>query len=591
MEKEFQLSENQRTLLNELIQNLSSDQLIWVNGYITGILKGKDSALPVKETALSNASNSITILYGTHTGHSKEIALDLYDKIRVLGFKPKLFGLDEYKKNELKKEKHLFLIVSTHGEGEPPIQAEEFYEYIRGERAPKLAETNYSVLALGDKSYKKFCQTGVDFDNALSKLGAKAVVPIQTCDVAFEEDAQKWIDAIVTQLKKEKPDFIESVSEEKNSISIKKFSRSNPYYAEVLEKVRITTEDSEKEIYHVELSLENSEISYQAGDSLGILPNNPIDLIDLLIDRLQDDPERIVSIAGKELSLFRALQSKLEITVLNREVLEKYNAIVHNTNLDALLADEDKLEEYLFGADVYDLLEDFSGEISTDQLLTVLRKLNARLYSISSGPNANPEEVHITLASVRYEHKNRNKNGSCSSFVADQINVGDHVPIYIEKNESFRLPEDLSKPLIMVGAGTGIAPYRSFLQELEQKNTAGNAWLFFGNQRFKKDFLYQVEWQKFLQKGILQKLDLAFSRDQEKKEYVQHRLKENGTEVFRWLENGAHFYICGDRKHMAKDVQQTLLEIIQNEGGITPEKAEEYLKKLKREKRLLLDVY
>lgn len=589
MGKEFQINQEQLSQLNQLIQNLSAEQLVWVNGYLSGIINGKTIDTP--KISRQKSSESITILFGTHTGHSKQIAMDLHDRILALGFDAKIHGLDFYKKNDLKKEKYLFLIVSTHGEGEAPIQAEDLYEYVHGTRAPKLPDTKYAVLALGDKTYKKYCQTGIDFDQTFTKLGAQAILPVQTSDVAYEDVAEQWIEKVLEELKKLVPEVAISAQPTGTSTPKKKFNRSNPYYAEVLEKVRITTTDSEKEIYHVEISLDDSGIEYKAGDSIGILPNNPIDLVDLLIEKLEDDPERIVTVKEKEISLFRALQNKLEITILNREVLEKYNAIVQNKELELLLNNEDELETYLHGTDAYDLLEDYSGKITTDQFLTTLRVLYARLYSISSGPSANPEEVHITIASVRYNRKKRDRTGSCSSYISDEINVGDHLPIYIDKNEAFRLPDDKSKPLIMVGAGTGVAPYRSFLQEREQNSTKGKSWLFFGNQHFKKDFLYQLEWQKLLKKGTLQKLDVAFSRDQEEKTYVQHRLKENGKEVFKWLENGAHFYICGDKKHMAKDVQTSLLEIIQNEGGITPEKAEEYLKNMKREKRLLLDVY
>jgi len=591
MGKEFQINQEQLSQLNQLIQNLSADQLVWVNGYISGVITGKANTIEAPLIPNQKSSESITILFGTHTGHSKEVALDLYDRVLAAGFTAKIQGVDDYKKNDLKKEKYLFLIVSTHGEGDAPIQAEDFYEYVHGTRAPKLSDTKYAVLALGDKTYKKYCQTGIDFDQTFTKLGAQAILPVQTSDVAYEEVAEQWIEKVLGELKNLVPEVTTSAQTASTAVPKKKFNRSNPYYAEVLEKVRITTTDSEKEIYHVEISLEDSGIKYKAGDSIGILPNNPIDLVGLLIDKLEDDPERIVTVGKKELSLYRALQNKLEITVLNREVLEKYNAFIQNKDLELLLNNETELENYLHGADAFDLLEDYKGKITSDEFLSTLRVLYARLYSISSGPSSNPDEVHITIASVRYNRKKRDRNGACSSYITDAINVGDHLPIYIDKNESFRLPDDESKPLIMVGAGTGVAPYRSFLQEREQNSSKGKSWLFFGNQRFKKDFLYQIEWQKFLKKGILQKLDVAFSRDQEEKAYVQHRLKENGSEIFQWLENGAHFYICGDKKHMAKDVQTSLLEIIQNEGGITPEKAEEYLKNLKRERRLLLDVY
>ena len=591
MTNPYQINTEKLQQIDALIQGLNTEQLIWLNGYLSGKINGISSdSLPGLDTP-NKASEKITILYGTHTGHSKEIALDLYDRVNALGFSPSLKALDEYKKNDLKKEEYLFLVVSTHGEGEPPIQAEDFHEYVLGKRAPKLEGTKYSVLALGDKSYKKFCQTGVDFDEALKKLGGTPIVPIQKADVAYEEIANQWIESVASELQKIQPSINQTGSIQRSPAQKKKFNRSNPYYAEVLDKVRITTEQSEKEIYHVEISLEDSGIEYQAGDSIGILPNNPIDLVDLIINHFADDPERIVQIGGKELNLFRALQHKLEITVLNREVLEKYNEIVNSKELSELIENEDALDKYLYGADAIDLLEDFPGKITTDEFLGVLRVLYARLYSISSGPSQNPEEVHITVASVRYKHKKRDRNGACSTYLSDQINIGDHIPIFIDKNELFRLPPETDKPLIMVGAGTGVAPYRSFLQEIEQKDKKTNSWLFFGNQRFKEDFLYQVEWQKYLQKGILNKLDVAFSRDQEQKEYVQDRLQQNASEVFQWLENGAHFYICGDKNNMAKDVQQTLKEIISTQGGITSEKADEYLKKLKKEKRLLLDVY
>lgn len=591
MTNPYQINNEKLQQIDALVQDLNPEQLVWLNGYLSGLINGKNIHTQPNVEVANKASEQITILYGTHTGHSKEIALDLYDRISNLGFAPQLKALDEYKKNNLKKEEYLFLVVSTHGEGEPPIQAEDFHEYVMGKRAPKLNDTKFSVLALGDKSYKKFCQTGVDFNDAFKKLGGSEIVPIHKADVAYEELAAQWIESVVSELQKIQPNVQANVVKEKPLSTKKKFNRTNPYYAEVLDKVRITTDQSEKEIYHVEISLEDSGLQYEAGDSIGILPNNPIDLVDLIITHFNDDPERIVSVGGKELNLFRALQHKLEITVLNREVLDKYNQIVKNSKLETLLTNESALDKYLFGADALDLLEDFPGTITTDEFLGILRVLYARLYSISSGPSLNPDEVHITVASVRYKHKKRDRNGACSSYLSDQINVGDHVPIFIEKNELFRLPKENNKPLIMVGAGTGVAPYRGFLQEIEQNNAQANSWLFFGNQRFREDFLYQVEWQKYLQKGVLNKLDVAFSRDQNEKEYVQHRLQQNATEVFEWLENGAHFYICGDKNYMAKDVQETLKEIISTEGGITSEKAEEYLKNLKREKRLLLDVY
>ncbi len=368
------------------------------------------------------------------------------------------------------------------------------------------------------------------------------------------------------------------------------YSRKNPFQSKVLDKVRITGRESDKEVYHLELSLEGSGIHYEPGDALGVIAQNPPKLVKEIISTLGVIDNEVVETRIGKLPFNEALEHHYEITLLTRDVIQKYAEKTGSKEVQAITDDEAKLDHYLFGHDVLDLLHEFPAKLTATEFLDLLRPLPPRLYSISSSQKAFEDEVHITVSRVRYENKGRQRYGACSTFLADRLDVDDDVLIYIDKNPNFRLPANGS-PIIMVGAGTGIAPYRAFLQQRETANQKGNSWLFFGERRFSSDFLYQLEWQKYLQKGFLERIDLAFSRDQEEKVYVQHKLKEQQEELFRWLENGASFYLCGDMKYMAKDVQITLLDIIKTQGGMTDKKARSYFKKLKKEKRFMADVY
>jgi sulfite reductase (NADPH) flavoprotein alpha-component len=373
-------------------------------------------------------------------------------------------------------------------------------------------------------------------------------------------------------------------------IVTEEYSKKNPFMATVLEKVKITGRDSDKEVYHLELSLEESGLTYLPGDSVGIFAVNPETLVEQILQKTGFDPEYGVTLENGEMNIREALSHHLEITVLTFDTVKKYYEKTKLPELEKLLNDDKLLDEYLYGHDLLDILEDYPFDWNPNKLVDVLRQLPPRLYSISSSQDNVGDEVHATVSIVRYERKNRLRNGACSSHLADNIEIDDQVPVYIEKNPSFKLPLNGSK-LIMVGAGTGIAPYRAFLQQRETENKTGGAWLFFGDRRFQSDFLYQVEWQKWLKSNHLEKMDVAFSRDQEEKIYVQHKLLENQEEIFGWLEDGAHLYLCGDMKSMAKDVNKTILEIIKTQGGVSIEKAGEYVKKLKREKRFQQDVY
>jgi len=586
-------NEQQQDLIARLSVGLNRDQLNWINGYFQGILASLGTNLKADTEGKGSTSANLKILYGTHTGRSKTLAQKLSEKLNNQGINVQIVALDEYKTRQLTSETNLVFIVSTHGEGEAPAMAEDFYNFIISKRASKLPGLNYSVVALGDKSYKLFCKTGLDIDQSLSQLDAKPILPILKLDVDFEEEAEVWMNTFVQIFKKKTRNSAPEIQStlEKSSSVIKEYSRRNPFKATVLDKVKITGRDSDKEVYHIELSLEGSGITYEPGDSVGILANNPPELVDKIISQAGFTGTESVKIKNGEFSITEALTDHLEITVLNYEVIQKYHEKTMDSNLLAVMEDAEQLDRYLYGHDVLDLLEEFAYSFKPQELADILRIFPARLYSISSSQLAVGDEVHATVSAVRYLNKGRVRAGACSTYLADRIDVDSQVSVFIEKNPAFKLPENEETPVILVGAGTGVAPYRAFLQQREASNLKGKTWLFFGERRFHSDFLYQLEWQKLLKEGYLEKIDVAFSRDQDEKVYVQHRLLESKSEIFNWLKNGAIIYLCGDMKQMARDVQNTMLQIFETEGGMSQEKALEYLKTLKKEKRFQTDVY
>ncbi|MBL7969236.1 MAG: assimilatory sulfite reductase (NADPH) flavoprotein subunit [Prolixibacteraceae bacterium] len=582
-------NEQQLSALANLSAGLNREQLLWINGYFQGLLASQSTSLPIADKLVSN-NKSLKILYGTHTGRSKTIAENLAKRLSASGVNVQTVSLDNYKTRQLTSETNLVVIVSTHGEGEPPAMAEDFYTFMTGKRAPQLPNLNYAVVALGDKSYKLFCKTGIDIDSALAKSGAKAILPVLQLDVDFEEEAEKWIGqfaSVFTEISEGQPMVINS----SGTPTEIQYSRKKPFKATVIDKVKITGRDSDKEVYHVELSLEGSGLTYEPGDSVGIYANNPPALIRSILGKSGFSGNENVALKGDQFLLEEALRDRLEITVLNREVILNYQQKTKNSELAKIVENETELDRYLYGHDVLDLLEEFPFAFSAQELVDVLRSFPPRLYSISSSQEAVGDEVHVTVATVRYSHKGRERGGACSTYLADRIEIDSEVSVFIEKNPAFKLPENEETPVILVGAGTGIAPFRAFLQHREAKNQKGKTWLFFGERRFHSDFLYQVEWQKLLKDGYLEKIDVAFSRDQKEKIYVQHRLLEQQKDIYNWLNNGANIYLCGDMKQMARDVQNTLLQIFETEGGMSEEKAQEYLKQLKKEKRFQTDVY
>lgn len=593
-------SQEQAELLNQLLPTLTEQQKIWLTGYLSAqaTLAGSEAVAPAPSAAASvqPVSKDVTVLYGSQTGNSEGLAKKTAQHLEEKGFQVTLSSMSDFKPNNLKKINNLLVIVSTHGEGDPPDNALSFHEYVHGRRAPKLDHLSFSVLSLGDSSYEFFCQTGKEFDERFEELGGTRLFDRVDCDLDYDEPFSEWLQGVASSLSEGEAVSLPQESAGANNQAVSEYSRTNPFYAEVLENINLNGRGSNKETRHLELSLEGSGLVYEPGDSLGIYPTNDPALVDELIQTCGWNAEESVTVHknGDTLPLKEALTSHFEITVLTKPLLQKIAALTKSESLHALLEEgnEEKLKEYIAGRDLVDAARDFGPfEGTAAEFTSILRKIPARLYSIASSLKANDEEVHLTIGAVRYDAHGRERQGVCSILCAERLQPGDTLPVYIQHNQNFKLPQDPDTPIIMVGPGTGIAPFRSFMQEREEMGANGNSWLFFGDQHFVTDFLYQTEWQKWLKDGVLTKMDVAFSRDTEEKVYVQHQMKKQSKELFEWLEQGAYVYICGDEKHMAHDVHNTLLSIIQEEGAMSKEKAESYLANLQQQKRYQRDVY
>lgn len=598
--------QEQAAQLNQIFQTLTAEQQIWLTGYLTAqqgsVTQTAEAPQQVAEYVLNNESESqtnndrhITVVYGSETGNAQSLAEIFSDRLVEHNYTVKLTAMDEIKQKEFKKVEDLFVITATHGEGDPPDNALTFHEFIHSRKAPKLENVRFSVLALGDESYEYFCQTGKDFDAKLLELGAERLADRQDCDLDFDDLAEKWMNKNIEILNQSTghgstPTSTETVQSAKE----KRYSKSNPYQAEVLENINLNGRGSNKEVRHVELLLDNYGESFEPGDCVVVLPQNEPEIVTLLIETLgwDKDIEIPINDDGDTLPLEKALTEHFEITKLTKPLLQKAAELFGNTELLSQIDNAEWIQQYVDGRDVIDLLTEFpTSELKPETFYKLLRKLPAREYSIASSYEATPDEVHITVGAVRYEAHERTRKGVCSVQLAERIQPGDTLPIYLKKNPNFKFPFDEVTPVIMIGPGTGVAPFRSYMQEREELGLSGNTWLFFGEQYFTTDFLYQTEWQAWLKDETLAKLDLAFSRDTEEKVYVQHRIAQQSELFYQWLQDGAAIYVCGDEKHMAKDVHDTIRSVIEQEGDMSEADAEAYLTQMKQEKRYQRDVY
>lgn len=580
-------SEQQMQRISHTVAELSSEQLAWLGGYLSALSQqGQAQGAPL----LSEASQArkATVLYGTQTGNSKTLAEKLYIALRELGIDARLQNMLDYRTAQLKKEQQLFVVISTHGNGEPPDEALGFFKFIHSDRAPLLDDLQYSVLALGDASYEAYCQAGIDLDERLQELGAKSLQSRSDCDVDFQAAAAQWQTSLLNRLQRDLQRPLTSF-QTANSIQAEtgqSYSQDNPFRAEVIDVVELTTDTSAKHVFHIELALEGSGLSYQPGDILGVQFDNDAQLVNAIIEQAGLNADEPVQVGDTELNLREAFSGRLEIRNLNRRQLKAY-AEQADIMIDL---DGDALQDFLYHADLLDLLQLYPASMTAQQLVDLLRPLQARQYSIASSLEAHPDEVHLLVKHVQYAFNERRHHGLASTALAG-ISAGESVSVFVKPNPGFKLPEDDDTPIIMIGSGTGIAPFRSFLHEREMRGIQGNSWLFFGEQHFASDFLYQTEWQAFLSNNTLQKIDLAFSRDQQEKIYVQHRLQEKSTELYHWIERGACLYVCGSMQGLGEDVHQALIEIIAKEGGVSLDEAAHQLDELKITRRYQRDVY
>jgi sulfite reductase (NADPH) flavoprotein alpha-component len=586
-------------LLRQLSIQHNPLQQMWLSGYLYACAT-RDSEARASDQALvtmvtESPKTVVTLLFGSQTGNSKKVAKQVMERLQLANCDVELRDLNDYPPKNLKNEKIVVLVVSTQGEGVPPVSAETFYQWLHSARAPRLEGLQFAVCALGDSSYLKFCQTGRDFDARFEALGAKRILERMDCDVDFEDSVQTWTASLFAKIDSLSPSKSHQASLRHTDIQASaeqkpQFDRKNPYQATLLEKIKLTGRGSAKETWHLELSLEGSGIEYQPGDALGIFSKNPDALLREICVAAAVDGRKTVEFNGEKAELREILRTKAEITTLSRDLLERYAQWTDNRKLKSILADAEQLKSFLWGRNFADLLRAYPAAMSEQTLASMLRKLSPRLYSIASSALAHPDEVHLTVAAVRYQFLDRQHWGSASTFVADQLQVGDQIPVFVEHNEYFKLPED-DRDIIMVGPGTGVAPFRAFVEERAERNASGRNWLFFGNPHFETDFLYQTEWLNYLKHGQLDRLDVAFSRDQVDKLYVQHRLLNRSKLIYERLENGAYLYVCGDKSKMALDVRKALAQIIATESGKGEDFASEYIRALQQQRRFLEDVY
>ncbi|MCG7530266.1 assimilatory sulfite reductase (NADPH) flavoprotein subunit [Psychrobium sp. MM17-31] len=581
------LSQQQIDSLKQLTASMSAVELSWVSGYLAGISQG-GAVAPVADVP----AGKLTVMYGSQTGNSKGVAGEVAEQAKAMGINVELVSMGNYKAKQLKNESHLLIVVSTNGEGEPPDDAIQLHEFLASKRAPKLDGLKYSVLGLGDSSYEFFCQTAIDFDERLAALGAQSVLERKDCDVDYEEDAAAWaagaLSIVQETLTAAAP--VAAASAPAFGSGKSQYTKKNPYKATLLANPKITARSANKDVRHIEISLEDSGITYQPGDALGVWFDNDPKLVSDLLTLLNIDAAATVDVGGETLTIEQALIENYELTQLHPGFISAYGEAANISELVKLSEDKDATRAYITQRQVIDVVRDYPAAISTEQLVAALRKLTPRLYSIASAMSEVEEEVHLTVAVVEYDAHGHAHQGAASSFLAHRLQEDSQVRVFVEHNDNFRLPAQ-DKSAIMIGPGTGIAPFRAFLQERDNTEASGENWLFFGNQHFTDDFLYQVELQDFKERGVLNRIDLAFSRDQEEKVYVQHRIVEQGKDIFQWLENGASLYICGDANYMAKDVHQALVDVISEYGNKTIEEANEYLINLRDSKRYQKDVY
>ena len=587
--------------LKKIIEKSSDKQLAWLSGYLWGLAEksSNEQALPdvTTDTNVTQAEQAkkVTIISASQTGNARRVANELTQDIERLGIEVTHLPAGEYKAKKLSQEEILILITSTQGEGEPPEEALPLYKYLFAAKAPKLANLQFAVMGLGDSSYPKFCQAAKDFDQRLAELDAQRMLLRVDADTDFQTVSTNWRQAVIDKLSSLQQSTSISSTENNTSSSVvvnsSLYHRDNPFIASVNVNQKITSRDSDRDIRHIEFDLTGSDINYQPGDALGVWYQNSEELVDEILNIIQLTGDEPIEHNGQQITLKTALIEHVELTQNTPVIIEKYAQAIQNPELLNLIKDREALIEMSQTLPLVDMLNRYQSNLTAQTLVALLRPLTPRFYSIASAQDEVGDEVHLTVNVVRYQIEGKTRTGGASNFLANQIADQDQVKIFVEHNDNFRLPNDTNTPIIMIAAGTGIAPFRAFLQQRSAQCATGKNWLFFGNPHFISDFLYQVEWQNYVKEGLLTNIDLAWSRDQAEKIYVQDKLIAQGSEIWQWLQQGAYIYVCGDAKRMAKAVDLALQQILMTQAQYNQEQAINYLDELRSQKRYQRDVY
>ncbi|WP_213793476.1 NADPH-dependent assimilatory sulfite reductase flavoprotein subunit [Klebsiella aerogenes] len=587
------LNPEQLARLQAATTDFTPTQLAWVSGYFWGMLNQQPGAA-VSAPVQAVEAPAITLISASQTGNARRVAEALRDDLQAAQLNVKLVNAGDYKFKQIAGEKLLVVVTSTQGEGEPPEEAVALHKFLFSKKAPKLDGTAFAVFGLGDTSYEFFCQSGKDFDSKLAELGGERLLDRVDADVEYQAAAAEWRARVVDVLKARAPTAAPAqlaTSGAVNEIHTSPYTKEAPLTATLAVNQKITGRDSEKDVRHIEIDLGDSGLRYQPGDALGVWYQNDPALVKELVELLWLKGDEPVTVEGKTLPLAQALEWHFELTVNTANIVENYATLTRSETLLPLVGDKAQLQHYAATTPIVDMVRFSPAQLDAESLIGLLRPLTPRLYSIASSQAEAENEVHVTVGVVRYDIEGRARAGGASSFLADRVEEDGEVRIFIEHNDNFRLPANPQTPVIMIGPGTGIAPFRAFMQQRAAEGAEGKNWLFFGNPHFTEDFLYQVEWQSYVKEGVLSRIDLAWSRDQQQKVYVQDKLREQGAEVWRWINDGAHIYVCGDANRMAKDVEQALLEVIAEYGAMDAEAADEFLSELRVERRYQRDVY
>ncbi|CNJ94806.1 sulfite reductase subunit alpha [Yersinia aldovae] len=588
------LSPEQLARLQAVVGDFSPTQMAWLSGYFWGMVNQQSGAV-VAPAVAAPAPVTITLISASQTGNARRLAEQLRDDLLAVKLNVNLVNASDYKFKQIAQERLLVIVASTQGEGEPAEEAVALHKFLFSKKAPKLPETVFAVFGLGDTSYEHFCQAGKDFDNKLAELGAQRLLERVDADVEYQESALQWRQQIVATLQARVPAQSAAAaitqSGAVDELTSSPYSKTAPLTAQLSVQQKVTGRNSEKDVRHIEIDLGDSGLRYQPGDALGVWFDNDQALVEELLALLWLKGDEPVCVDEQNMPLAQALCSHFELTQNTTVIVDKYAALSRDEKLIALLADKPALQHYAKNTPIVDMVRQAPSDLNADQLIALLRPLTPRLYSIASSQAETENEVHITVGVVRYDIDGRPRTGGASGYLADRLKVDGDIRIFIEHNDNFRLPANPETPVIMIGPGTGIAPFRAFMQQREADGATGKNWLLFGNPHFTEDFLYQVEWQRYVKDGLLTRIDLAWSRDQAHKIYVQDKLREQGAELWDWIQQGAHIYICGDANRMAKDVEQVLLDVVALHGAMDAEQADEYLSELRLARRYQRDVY